>query len=353
MSNEIGWTDKPFYIQSKINGSNFVLTAADGGTADNRGVKTKPLASGMANLWKAMPDTRGGAFLNHLGTGLFLTRVGDSLALRHINSGDANQLWRVEDLGLPWVGINSWTDWEQKINVYGSDLNGTTALWRWDGGADNEEWALREEAGTLETVSVKYHLESAIKNFNEPPTRMVATFIDNSRGTKDLTSSVALQRTLTTSRSITTSESNTEGRKYTQTFGIKGGVKDVWEANASLSFEESSSTTRSLTDQSTDTQTMTDSCTLNVTIPAGKYYRYQVAVYYAKFSIPFTATMKFTSSVPGAQPVMTTIEGVYNGVNAMRSEVEAAEMSASGAQAAAKTVDRFDAPITNKARLAA
>ena len=30
MSNEISWTDKPFYIQSRINGSNYVLTAADG-----------------------------------------------------------------------------------------------------------------------------------------------------------------------------------------------------------------------------------------------------------------------------------------------------------------------------------
>ena len=355
MSNEISWTDKPFYIQSRINGSNYVLTAADGGTADNRGVKTKPLVPGMGNLWKAMSDTRGGAFLSHLGSGLFLTRVGDSLALKPINSGDANQLWRVEDLGLPWVGINSWTDWEKKINVYGSDLNGTTALWRWDGGADNEKWTLREETGTLETVSVTYHVESAIKNFNDPPTRMLATFVDNSRGTKDLTSTVALQRTMTTSRSITTSESNTEGRKYTQTFGIKGGVKDVWEANASFSFEESTSTTKSLTDQSTDTQSVTDTCTLNVTIPAGKNYRYQMAVYYAKFSIPFTATMRFTSSVPGAQPVTTTIEGVYNGVNAMRSEVEAAEMSvaAAQAQASARMVERFDAPITNKVRLAA
>lgn len=352
MSNEIAWTAKPFYIQSKINGSNYVLTAADGGSANDKGVKTKPLVPNINNLWKALSDTRGGAFLNHVGSGLFLTRVGGSLALRPINTGDANQLWRVEDLGSPWVGINSWTDWEQKINVYGSDLNGTTGLWHWDGGDDNEKWTLHEETGTLETVSVQYHIESAIRNFNEPPTRMLATFVNNSQGTKDLVSTVSLQRTLTTSRSITASESSTEGRKYTQTFGAKGGVKDVWEVNASLSFEESTSTTKSLSDQSTDTQSMTDTCTLNVTIPAGKNYRYQVAVYYAKFSIPFTATMRFQPSVPGAQPVTTTIEGVYNGVNAMRSEVEAAEVTAAGQQAAA-AVQRFEAPITKPVRLAA
>jgi hypothetical protein len=355
MSNEISWTDKPFYIQSRIDGSNYVLTAADGGTATSKGVKTKPLQANINYLWKAMRDTRGGAFLLHVGTGLYLTRSGDSLALRSINTGDANQLWRVEDLGAPWVGINSWTDWEMKINVYRSDLNGTTALFHWDGGADNEKWTLVEEAGTLDTISVQYHLEAAVRDFNEPPTRMLATFIDNSHGTKDLVSTVSLQRTLTTSRSITTSESDTVGRKYTQTFGAKGGVKDVWEVNASFSFEESSSTTKSLSDQNTDTQSMTDTCTLNVTVPAGKNYRYQVAVYYAKFNIPFTATMRFQSSTAGSAPVTTTIDGIYNGVNAMRSEVEAAEMPVAAQQSAATAamVQKFNVPITNKVRLAA
>ena len=50
---------------SKISGRNFVLTSDGDGTY----VKTKPMAAGMVNLWKAMPDTRGGAFLHHLGTG--------------------------------------------------------------------------------------------------------------------------------------------------------------------------------------------------------------------------------------------------------------------------------------------
>jgi hypothetical protein len=353
MSNEISWTDKPFYMVSKIGGRNYVLTA-DSGTADRKSVKTKPLVAGMANLWKAMRDTRGGAFLNHLGSGLFLTRDGDSLFLSRIDTGNPNQLWRIEDLGAPLWGINSYTDWEMKINLYGENLAGTTGMFHWDRGHDNEKWACSEETGTVETVSVAYHLELANKNFTDPPQRMLATFVDNSRGTSPLTSSIALQRTMTTSRSISTSTAETEGRKYTQTFGIKGGVKDVWEANASFGFEESSSTTKTLTDQTTDTNTVTDSATLNVTIPAGKNYRYQMAVYCAKFSIPFTATVRFTSSVPGSQPVTTTIEGVYDGVNAMRSEVEAAEMAAApGAQAVAKVVDRYDAPINNKVRLAA
>ena len=61
-----------------------------------------------------------------------------------INTGNPNQLWRVEDLGQPWCGINSYTDWEMKINVYGENLDGKTGMFHWDRGHDNEKWAISE-----------------------------------------------------------------------------------------------------------------------------------------------------------------------------------------------------------------
>jgi hypothetical protein len=348
MSNEIKWTTKPFYIQSKINGSNYVLTAS------GAGVKTIPLQSTIDNMWKASPDPRGGAFLIHLGTGLVLARNGESLALQALNTGNSGQLWRVEDLGSPWVGINSYTDWEQKINVYRSNLNGTTGLFHWDGGADNEKWLILDEDGTLATQQMQYFIDRATTDVSDPPSKMIATSIDNVQGAKDVTSTVALQRVITTSRQLTESTASTEGRKYTQTFAVKGGVKDVWEVSANLSFEESSSTTRSFSDQSTDTTSSADTVSVNVTVPAGKKYRYQVAVYSAKYSIPFTATLSFTSSVPGSQPVTTTINGTYNGVNATHSEVEVADITAAQPNSASvAVVKRIAVPIGQQAQRAA
>jgi hypothetical protein len=348
MSNEIKWTAKPFYIQSKINGSNYVLTASGGG------VKTIPLQSTIDNMWKASPDPRGGAFLIHLGTGLVLARNGESLALQALNTGNSGQLWRVEDLGSPWVGINSYTDWEQKINVYRSNLNGTTGLYHWDGGADNEKWLILDEDGTLATQQMQYFIDRATTDVSDPPSKMIATSIDNVQGAKDVTSTVALQRVITTSRQLTESTADTTGRKYTQTFAVKGGVKDVWEVSANFSFEESSSTTRSFSDQSTDTTSSSDTVSVNVTVPAGKKYRYQVAVYSAKYSIPFTATLSFTSSVPGSQPITTTIDGTYNGVNATHSEVEVADITAARPNSAAvAVVKRIAVPIGKQAQRAA
>jgi hypothetical protein len=345
MSNEISWPEKPFYIQSKVEASNFVLTA----TEPDWEARTPRLIAGR-DLWKAEKDPPRGATLCHLRCGLFLTRVGDSLSLKPFDSNDDNQRWHVEDLGSPWVGINSHTDWEMKINIDHEDPSRGPIMFRWDGGHDNEKWALIEEAGTLETVSVQYHMERATTNTNDPPSLMQATFIDNSHGATDLTSSVSLQRTLTTTRSISTSQSDTEGRRYTQSFGAKGGVKDVWEVNAELKFEESSSTTKSLTDETTDQMSATDTCSLTVTVPAGKRYRYQIAVYYAKFSIPFTATLKFTPSVPHSDPVMTTIEGVYDGVASTRSDVEVVEVAMNGTDPSnQRTVQTYPLPIAQKA----
>jgi hypothetical protein len=350
MSNEIKWTTKPFYIQSKINGSNYVLTNQSGSAK----LRTIPLQPTIANMWRALSDPRGGAFLMHLGTGLALMRVDQQLLLQPLTTGLATQLWRLEDLGSPWTAINSYTDWEQKINVYGSDLNGVVGLYHWDRGADNEEWLILEENGVLASEQIQYFTDRATIDKSEPPTKMIATYIDNTKGGNDISSTVQLQRVLTTSRQITESSETTDGTKFTQNFEIKGGMKDAWEVTLDAGFEESTSTTKSFSDQSTDTTAAADTISLNVTVPAGKRYSYQVSVYNATFHIPFTSTLSFTSSVPGSQPVTATLNGTYNGVNALRSEIEVADVTPTPGKAAATIVNRIEVPIgSNGQRVAA
>jgi hypothetical protein len=330
MSNEISWPKNPFYIQSKIGLSNWALTITDQGA-----VVMRSLTATIDQQWSATPDPRGGAFLKHLGTGRVLARSsGGPLQTVNQTGSDPNQLWRVEDLGSSWVGINSLTDWEQKINVYGSDVHGTIGTWHWDRGADNEEWRLIEETGTVTVDSIVYDTSKAVADLSRPPYRCSATTVDNRRSAVPDTSTYTLARSITTTRSFTNSESDTTGHKYTQTFGVKGGIDKVIEVSASFSFEESDSKTLSITSQTTDSETNTDTVSTSVNVPAGKMYRYQVVVYYGKVSVPYTAQLTFLSVVPGAAPVHFQQTGTFEGVNATETAIEVADVTPNQAQSA-------------------
>jgi hypothetical protein len=328
MSNEISWPAKPFYIQSKIGLSNWALTITAQG-----GVVMQALDPTVDQLWTAVLDPRGGAFLKHMGTGRVLARgSGGPLQAVNSNGSDPNQLWRVEDLGSPWVGINSLTDWEQKINVYGSDVHGTVGTWHWDCGADNEEWRLVEETGAVTIDSIVYDTSKAVADLGRPPSRCSATTVDNRHSGVPDTSTYTLARSVTTTRSFTNSESDTTGHKYTQTFGVNGGIDKVVEVSASASFEESDSKTVSITSQTTDSETNTDTVSTSVNVPAGKMYRYQVVVHYGKVSVPYTAKLTFQSVVPGAAAVHFEQKGTFEGVNATEVTIEVADITPNQAQ---------------------
>jgi len=330
MSNEIQWPTKPFYIMSKISLSNWALVAS------GAGLTMKPLSSSIDQLWTATPDARGGARLKHVNSGLYLSATlfhwGDQwmpagpLKMESLDTSKADELWRVEDVGGGWVGINSLLNWEAKVNVYGSNPHGTIGLYKWDGG-ENEVWKLVQETGEVTVVSVHYDMSRAVADLSLPPNRCQATIINNIGGQVPQTGSYAIQRSVTTTHSVTNSESDTTGHKYTQTFSIKGGLDKVVEVSASASFEESDSKTISLTDQKTDSITDTDTLTINVNAPAGRKYSYQVVVHYGKCTVPYTAQMRFQSVVPGSAPVLYTSEGIFTGVNQTRNEVETLDIT--------------------------
>ena len=152
MPSPINFPTKPFYIMSRLDNSNWVLTLTPQGA-----VVMRHLTSTNDQLWKATPDPRGGSFLTHVGTGLVLAyqlqrsfpegeTPGGPLLSANLDTADPKQLWRCEDLGFGSSGINAFLDWERKINIYHSDPNGTVGLYKWDNGS-NEKWILFQEAG--------------------------------------------------------------------------------------------------------------------------------------------------------------------------------------------------------------
>lgn len=320
---EISWPTKPFYIMSKIGLSNWVLTEIS--IAAGFDALTMQARTGTIDqLWMATPDPRGGAILRHIKSDLVISCLPlqswivtnkPSLNLQPFNSADPLQLFRLEDVGDNWVAINGLFDWEYKINVFGSDPHGRIGMWPWDGG-DNEQWKLLEEAGDVTVNSIEYDLSQAKGDLGQPPTACKAEDSDNTQGsTEPLTGTITLKRVITTTTQHTISESDTTSHKYSQTFGIKGGIAKVVEVTTSLSFEEADSKTTSSIDQKTHSTTDTDTLSTNTNVPPGKKYRYQVVVHYGKVSVPFTAHLTFQSSIPGIAPLQFTSKGVFNGVN--------------------------------------
>ena len=331
---EIDFPNKPFYIQSKIGLSNWALTI-EGGQ-----IKTRRIQGTVDFLWTARKDPRGGSVLTNIGSGLVLTAkllthplfpglkyVGGPLEARALDPAAPEQLFRAGTLDGDWREVNAFLNWEMKINVYGSDPNGTVGLYRWDGGAPNESWLLLEETAEVETVSITYDKNLAKVDLSLPPKFAGVDVEDNLKGKSPLTGSTTITSTVTDSRAITNSTSDTTGQKYTQTFGMKGGIDKVFEVSASGSFEESSSTTIGYSDQKTHTTTETISKQVNYNVPAGQKYQYQLVINFGSCDVPYTARMKFQSRVAGAQPVFFDTQGVYKGVNQTGSEVVVTDLT--------------------------
>lgn len=335
---ETKFPDKPFYIQSKINMSNWALTV-EGGQ-----IRTRPIQGNVNFLWTARPDPRGGSVLTNVGSGLVLTAQlqtvtfpatirypwGQLLA-RGFDPGASLQLFRAEKLDDPWRGINTLLDWEKKVNVYDSDPNNIIQLYGWCGGAQNEEWLLMEETAQVDTVSIDYHTDLTKIDLTLPPKFGDVSPWDNRQGELPLTGSTTITSTVTNSRQITNSTSDTTGQKYTQTFSMKGGIDKVFEVSASGSFEESSSKTISYSDQTTQTTTETVTKAVNYNVPPGKKYEYRMVIHFGKCDVPYTAHMKFQSSVPRSQPVFFDTEGVFTGVNQTETAVVVTDVTASKA----------------------
>ncbi len=355
MSNEISFPTGPFYIQSKIGHSNWALTPDSVGNF----LRLTPLKGGPEHLWEATPDNRGGSHLKHtltckyLTTTMEMTPVGlggtvkvpapAGFTMAPLDPANGLQLFRIEDLGAPWVGINLLEYWQSKMNVIESDVQGIVAPFNWCDGQDNEEWLVFPETSAITTESIAYDLEQAKPNLNLPPTVSDQSIQDNQTGSVPLTGSISLNLSTTTSRSITNSTSDTKGQVFTQTFGSKGGIDKVFEVSASASFSESSSSTIGYSDTTVDSKTTSQTTQVNVNVPPGKKYQYTILVFNGQCSIPYTAHLLFQSVVPGAAPYRFVSTGIYTGVNAIRSEVSVTDVTQG--PATGTPVERHPLPV--------
>jgi hypothetical protein len=327
------WPTGPFYIMSQLQSSNYVLVPNDSGDQ----LRLEHSTSTIEQLWKATPDPRGGAFVQHLASGRVLMfdcnpndvwaaaqRAGGAVRLVPLDPSDGRQRWglsEVQSAGNSRVNFTCIVRPYVTLDVYNSDPNGTVGMWGW-ADTPNQWWLLLPETGEITVDGVSYDLAHAVADLTGiPPQDFAEVAVDNIHGGTDVTTTLELERVLTTTSGITHAESDTTSQTYSQTFSMKGVLSKVFQVSASAKFEESTSKTISLTDEKTESETDDKKVTAQVTVPPGKKYSYHITVYYGKVSVPYTATMTFQSSIPGSAPVPLTMKGMVQNVNAVRNEI--------------------------------
>jgi hypothetical protein len=246
------------------------------------------------------------------------------LCIQEFNPAEPLQLFsHIDAVPVPWIRICPATLAFKHVCVLDNDPNKDVVGWTnvIGEGGDEALWNLIPETGTLAFKSIDYDLKQATSNLGVAPRYFEDDTIENTTDTP-LTGSKQFSWQTSKSRTLTNSYSQTSASTFTQTFGIKGGIKDVVEVSESSTFSTSQSDTEAQTDGTTTTETHTEVTTINWNVPAHKTYQYAVKESAGKVSVPYTATATFKSSVAGIHPRDITIQGIFEGVNVVRTEIE-------------------------------
>lgn len=316
------WPKNAFYIVSKLRLQNYALQVSD------KKLILAPLSYGLNQLWQAVPigSSSDGVQLKHVESGLSLCgpeqRHPVTLAIFDLHSPAF--IWRREKVD-DWFAINVLHNWEAKLNIYASKTEGPIGLWNWSKAAENELWCMIEETGSLTILDLQFNKSQAVAG-KLPPHSCLPTIVDNSdpKVHGPVKGKRSLERELYSSRSTSQSESSTTGRVYRQSLGMELEIKKILKLTAEASFEESESKTVGWDKQQVDSERVVDTVEVDVNVPPGKKYKYQVVVYYGKITVPYTAKLKYQSQRnPGVGDRDFTVTGEFQGVNAtvMRSRL--------------------------------
>lgn len=310
-ANEIPWMTGPFYIVSRISRATYCLKA-DLSSLPGPGfifLSMEPLQPAYEQLWSAVPDRRGGAVLLHLATGLVLTadRATGGLSLASYDSAKREQLFRCElaqdsRQGGRWLAINALSDWNQKINVYNFQLSGPVALYPWGGGADNELWQLVEEPGALSLDPASFRWGPL--SWGEQSSSVAHWMtIDNRAGAGEITGHYRYDRMQTVSRRWTVAPpdltTRTPGPALQLPAGLPLPAPVTPSGLAAMSLPSAQPTAWVARNTRIETETLPLPLEVDVTVPAGRMYRYEVHIETTPVSAPFEADLMFQSGVPG------------------------------------------------------
>jgi len=319
----------PFYIQSRIGNSDWVLTAAP----DNTNVRLTHKTGAFNQLWTARVDSRGGFFLVNVANDRVLkhTRLqGGTVQLATSNLGDPAMLWKIDKFGgdgLNNIGLTTLGDWEQKLNVAGNgpyNESSKIIVWEYSRAAHNETWSLIADPGTFTVQDIQYDLGAARINLNMPPRSSVAVRAPNSLSTP-IRTTLKLSRTEASSRGFSYSQTDSKMLSITNTFRAQLTVKKIVEVENStaVTVETKTENTFGRTEETSETNEV--AMEVEVEIPGNKTYEYQVQSFHGEVVVPYKARLART--LPTGQVEYTNITGTYRNVSGTRYDIVARDIT--------------------------
>lgn len=320
--------DKPtaFYLQSQVHSSDWVLAR----NADGK-VRLAHKNGSIGQLWMREDDPRGGFFVVNVGSGEVLCRTrlqGGEVVLKAKSLADSAMLWKIDPFGGgTWLGLTTFDDWEQKLNLAGNgpyNENSSVIVWEYSRGAPNERWQIVPDTGLITVESITYDMPRAQVSHLDPAL-CEATVIDNLAGAIAIETSVELARSVSVSRQFTYTHQTSDTLKIATKLGSKLSVDKIAEVSGEISVERTKGTTITFGQQTTESTLVSDKLTVRVTVPPRTRYEYMVRVSYGRVSVPYTATL--SRVLPNGTTERSEVKGIYTNVNSTRYDIVAVDVS--------------------------
>ncbi|MCG7406645.1 ETX/MTX2 family pore-forming toxin [Paenibacillus sp. ACRRX] len=232
---------------------------------------------------------------------------GSKLYLESVSEADVNGLmvWRDDHVTGTHNAINSYVDWEQKVNIPGNGpyADGNVLVtWEWSKGQPNELWVFVPDKKTISVKRMDFQMDKAII-LNSVPIVSSKQIVSNHTDTEQ-----TQKVTLSFSKGYTYSFTRERGIKISETVKFKGGLPLVGESEVEIVVE--GSRTYSETNTQEDTQEITTE--VPVVLPPRKSIEVSAILLQGIIDVPYTVT--FDIEYPGKK-VEETVSGKYTGVN--------------------------------------
>lgn len=294
--------------------SNHGKALAISADANNNGVYVRALDyKDDLQYWELRP-TRGGngvAIINKA-RGMCIARNGlhngSPLMLVGVEQIETNDkaVWRLETALPSYNAINSFADFEQKINIPGNGpyTDGQALItWEWSNRAPNELWMDVHDMSKVKVKSVDFNLEQGNIQDQEP---LIA-------GTQTLINKSSLEQTQTLTfrflQSHTYGFHREKGLEVTEAIEFKGGLPGLGETK--LKIEVKGTWKWSTSEEHSDEQEVV--VEVPVRIPPESAMRVSVVVLRARLDVPYNAVL--TYEFTDGSKVDRSSSGFFSGVN--------------------------------------
>ncbi|WP_341277963.1 ETX/MTX2 family pore-forming toxin [Paenibacillus sp. FSL H8-0537] len=288
-----------------------VITAAESG----EGITILPQVYGNEHqLWEKRKvragDDNAYALVNKA-TGKCIGRKdstqGSKIYQALVTEADVNGLmvWRDDNVAGTHNAINSYVDWEQKLNIPGDGpfkSGDSLVTWEWCHGQINELWVFVPDRKKITVKKMEFQMDSKIV-INSVPIVAAKQLVTNHSNVQQ-----TQQVTLKFSKSQTYNFKWERGLKVSETLEFKAGLPLVGDTGVKISVEGS----RSYSESKTQDESQEVSLQVPVVLPAGATIEVSAILLQGVIDVPYTVT--FEVEYPTGKTTETA-SGKYTGVN--------------------------------------